>query len=342
MSSKHTVFVLSKEGVPLTPTTPARARKLLKGGVAKKCWSKFGAFGIQMLVETRHETPETSIGIDNGTRYEGYAIVCGSENNLAVKWDLPDKKKVVRKLEDRRILRRARRSRKCRRRPARFDNRNRKNFIAPSQLVIVNSRMKALRELFRIYPISVVGLEDVRFNHAEHKWGANFSTVEIGKARIKAWLSERAKVWEFRGHQTQGLRKKYGYRKTSVKNADKFTSHCSDALALAVEVGIGKRVDEGRFIVVDDTYRPVRRKLHDTQPAPGGIREPYSRGTVFGLRKGLLVGTLKGKVGQLCGEYLGGYRYYDKEGKRQSAKQIGWISTGFITRLTAGRNPPVA
>ena len=30
--------------------------------------------------------------------------------------------------------------------------------------------------------------------------------------------------------------------------------------------------------------------------------EAYSHGTVFGLRKGLLVGTAKGKVVQLCGE----------------------------------------
>ena len=289
MSVTHSIFVLSEQGKPLTPTTPARARKLIKAKVAKKAWSKFGTFGIQMLVTTREETSSTSLGIDHGTKFEGYAVVCGNENNLAVKWDLPDKKQVVRKLEERRGLRRARRFRKCRRRPTRFNNRSRKDFIAPSQFVIVNSRMKALQELFRIYPVSVVGFEDVHFNHAKHKWGANFSTVEIGKTRIKQWLCERAQVFEFQGWETERLRAKYGYHKTSVKSADQFTAHCSDALALAVEVGIGTRVDEGKFVVVDDTYRAVRRKLHDTQFAAGGLRPVYSRGTVFGLRKGLLI-----------------------------------------------------
>lgn len=52
---KHTVFVLDVKGDPLTPTSRAKARKLLRGGVAKKCWSKFGTFGVRMLQETNSE-----------------------------------------------------------------------------------------------------------------------------------------------------------------------------------------------------------------------------------------------------------------------------------------------
>jgi hypothetical protein len=92
-----------------------------------------------------------------------------------------------------------------------------------------------------------------------------------------------------------------------VKNADKFTAHCSDALALACAVGIGERVKPGDFLLVDDTYRPVRRRLHDTQPAKGGVRAKYSTGTVFGLRKGLRIGLKNGESAQLCGETRGRY-----------------------------------
>lgn len=341
MSAKHSVFVLAIGGQPLTPTTPARARKLLEAGIAKKVWSKLNTFGIQMFVDTRRETPETTIGVDLGTKFEGYAVVCGEENSVAVKLDLPDKKKIVRKLDERRTLRRARRHRKCRRRPTRFNNRQRKpGFLAPSQAVIVGSRLKVLCELFRIYPIRAVGFEDVRFNHAKRRWGANFSTAEIGKTRIKAFFAEhRATVYDFRGFETKDLREKYGYRKTSDKGADKFTAHCSDALALAVEVGPGWHVEPGNFVVVDDTYRPVRRRLHDTQPAKSGIRSPYSRGTVFGLHKGLLIGLSNGKQGRLCGEIKGGYRYYGVNGSRQSTKKLSWISTHFITKKGVAHSP---
>jgi hypothetical protein len=119
----HSVFVLSKAGEPLTPTTPARARKLLKAGAVKKVWSKFSTFGIQLLVESRSETPLTTLGYDGGTKFEGFAVVCGSENVLCVKLDLPNKQKIVRKLEERRHLRRARRFRKLRRRAKRSNNR---------------------------------------------------------------------------------------------------------------------------------------------------------------------------------------------------------------------------
>lgn len=339
-NTKHTVFVLAIGGEPLTPCTPCRARKLMRGGVAKPTWSKFGTFGLQMLVETRRETPQTTVGVDNGTKFEGYAVVCDKENNLAVKLDLPNKKNIVRKLDERRRLRRARRRRKCRRRKARFSNRKHDGFIAPSQAVVVNSRLRVLRELFRIYPIDTVAFEDVRFNHAKHRWGANFSTVEIGKRRLRDFFAEQgADLFEFRGWETKALREGYGYHKGSDKSADRFEAHCTDALALACEVGPGLRVEPGSFIVVDDTYRPMRRRLHDTQPARDGTRDKYSRGTVFGLRKGLLIGTSTGRIGRLCGELNGAYRYHDEEGKRRQSKNLDWASSQFITRRMPNSPP---
>jgi len=70
----------------------------MHAGVAKPIWSRFNTFGIQMLVETRRETPQTTLGVDNGTKFEGYVVVCGKENSLAVKLDLPNKKNISLKL----------------------------------------------------------------------------------------------------------------------------------------------------------------------------------------------------------------------------------------------------
>lgn len=335
---KHTVFVLGSNGKPLTPTTSTRARKLLKGGQAKKCWSKFNTFGIQMTISTRIETPKTALGVDNGAKFEGYSVVCHKENNLSVKLDLPDKKKIVRKLKERREARRTRRNR-LRRRPARWSNRSRKGFIAPSQLVIVNSRLKIISELCKIYPVSVAGIEDVRFNHTKHKWGRFFSTIEIGKNKIRQWFDDREiERTEYRGFETAELRKQYGYKKTSVKSADKFGAHCSDSLTLAVAVLGSLPVEPGAFLVVDDTYRCVRRRLHDSNIKSGGVREKYSTGTVFGLRKGLMIGTKRGKTGQLCGEARGMLRYRDLANKRQTCSSVSWISTGFKIRKCS--SPP--
>jgi hypothetical protein len=161
--------------------------------------------------------------------------------------------------------------------------------------------------------------------------------TEIRKARLREFfVNHGAKAFEYRGRETKDLRRKYGYRKTQVKGADKFTAHCSDSLALAIDVFEGRPVVPSPFLVLDDTYRPKRRRLHGTQPSKGGIREPYSRGTVFGLRKG----APNGKRGQLCGEYKGGYRYYDAKGKRGCVKRIHWISGNFNARRSG--DSPVA
>jgi hypothetical protein len=213
----------------------------LAAGVAVKIWSKFGTFGIRMLVATRDKTQLTTLGYDCGTKFEGMSVIVGNENVLNVKLDLPDKAKIVRKLEERRTLRRARRHRHCRRRPCRSNNRSREGFLAPSQRVIVQSRLKVLAELCRIYPVTLAGIEDVRFNHAANRWGANFSTVEVGKQMIRQWFSDHhVTVTEYRGFETKELRQQYGYRKIKDKSADRFEAHCCDSLALACEVGIGE------------------------------------------------------------------------------------------------------
>jgi hypothetical protein len=326
----HTVFVLGIDGKPLTPTTPAKARKLLKGGKAKKVWSKFNTFGIQMLEQTRTETPKTTLGYDPGGKFEGLSVVCGRENNLSNKLDLPDKSNIVRKMEERSRLRHNRHYRNCRRRPARFNNRNRKGYIAPSQMVIVCSRLKILREYLRIYPIQNVAMEDVRFNHSKYRYGKYFSTVEIGKNIIRQFFRDNnVNLFEYQGYETKEFRENYGYKKTSSKKVDSFNSHCSDSLALAAEVNCGDYVKPGLFLVVDDKYRCVKRRLHDTQYNKDGIREKYSCGNVKGIKKGRMIGTKNGNIGQLCGKDNEKYKYYNNKDKRLATVKIIWIENQF-------------
>ena len=329
MSPKHDVFVLSYTGKPLTPTTSSKARKLMKGKQAKPIWNKFGQFGIQMLVEVGKGHPKTVLGVDFGTKFEGYAVVVGKENNLSIMWKLPDKKKIVAKLEERKILRRARRWRNCRRRECRSDNRSKNGFIAPSQLVIIQSRIKSIAEFFRCYPIDTVALEDVCFNHRDNRWGKNFSTIEIGKSMINRWIRQRTTLEMFTGYDTEACRNLYNYKKSSDKGAEVFNSHCSDALAIATDLYAQEHINQGKFIVVDDTYRSVRRRLHDTQPAKGSIREKYSSGNFKSIKKGTIC-----NYGQICGGIKDKIiRTYDWDNKRLSKnlKKVSWLSHHFKT-----------
>ena len=338
LSAKHNVFVIGIDGKPLTPTTNAKARKLMEQNQAKPIWNKFSQFGIQMLVETRKEIPKTILGIDNGTKFEGYTVSVDKENNFAVMWKLSDKKKLVKKLEERRRLRRARRFRNCRRRQCRFQNRK-ETFIAPSQKQIIDSRLKCIRELCKCYAFNTVAIEDVRFNHKKNRWGKNFTTVEIGKTMIdNFFINKEIKIDKFKGHETQELRKKYGYHKThSDKSKVDFRAHCSDALAISTEVmNNGFIQPSDNFIYVDDNYRCVRRRLHDSQYSKGNIRYPFSSGNFKSIRKGTMIG-FDGGYGQLVGgtKEQCWYQDFEMRGKRkiyQKGKmlsKIGWLSHGF-------------
>jgi hypothetical protein len=320
---------LHKDGSPLTPTKPARAKKLMKDGVAKPIWNKFGQFGIRMLVETRKETPKTALGVDNGSKFEGYSVVCGKENNINTMWKLPDKKKIVDKLIKRKLQRISRRKRNTRRRVCRFDNRNKNGFIAPSQLVLVNSRLKAIKEILKTYPIKIVGIEDVRFNHSKNRNGKNFTAIERGKNKIYGFIEKYATLHKFQGHQTQKLRKLYGYHKVRDKAKEDFRSHCSDSLAMATSLTTNRHIHAGKLIIVDDSYRPVRRRLHDTQPMKGNIRRNYSKGNFMSMRKGSVCnfGLLAG--GTKSYAYIYDWIFHRNQ---KSIKKIEWLSKRFFIK----------
>ena len=335
------VFVIGIDGKPLTPVKSQRAKRLMRENQAKPIWNKFNQFGIQILVETRKEHPKIVLGCDFGTKFEGYSVLSGKENNLNIMWKLPDKKKLVRKLEERRTLRRARRFRNCRRRGCRSDNRNKDGFIAPSQLQIINSRLKCMNELFKCYPIDTVALEDVKFNHRDNRWGKNFSTVEVGKKKLYDYI--RAKVGvgnliQFSGMDTQEFRKKNNLHKSSNKSSRQFYSHCVDSYAIANE--LSQAIPNENIIFVDDNYRCIRRRLHDAQYSKGNIRYPFSSGNFKGIKKGTMcefgqiVGGTKEQVWYCDFELQDNGRKIYQKGKMLN--KIGWLSHHYKREVISG------
>lgn len=292
MPTKKRVPIMSKDGKPLTPCSMAKARRLLKGGVAKKKWNKLGIFYIQLLVDTRKETPKMCIGLDTGSKFDGYAVVSKREVQQTGMAILP--KLVCKKLEGRRIMRHLRRYRNTWRRQKRNDNKIKKiGWIAPSQKSKVDFRLRIISELKKIYPIWEYAIEDVSFNHYKKHWGTFFSTTEIGKNQVYTTLSSFGEIKKYKGFETASLRDRFGLTKTRKKEELIPESHAIDAMVIAMDM-VGCVNSTIPSFYVWKRYELYRRQLHKKQPQKGSVRQKFG-GSVLNnwLKKGDFVCGIK-------------------------------------------------
>lgn len=292
--------VVNKDGKPLTPCSPTKARKLLHGGVAEKKWNKLGIFYIRLIIETREYTPEVCLGLDPGAKFDGVAVV--SERVVLQTGMLELPKGITKKMERRQNQRRNRRYRKCRRRPKRFYNRRRNpGWLAPSQKAKVDFRLKVIEELKKLYPINQAVIEDVKFDHYNKRWGKFFSTVEIGKTKLYEKLTDWfGEVKLVSGIKTAELRDAYGTKKCSDKRKRVLESHAIDALVIAANIiGLDSLVVFSFYIW--RRYQYSRRQLHTFQYVKGGLRrrEGGSR-SMNGFQKGDVV-IFKNRLGRVGG-----------------------------------------
>ena len=91
------VFVLAKDGRPLMPCSPAKAKHLLKKGLAKV--RRRTPFTIQMLVVTKHCTQEVILGVDAGSKTVG--LSCGTADKELFAGEMIPRNDVVEKLSAR-------------------------------------------------------------------------------------------------------------------------------------------------------------------------------------------------------------------------------------------------
>lgn len=213
---------------------------------------------------------------------------------------------VSKKMETRRNLRRARRYRKTPRRPARFDNRRRKGYwLAPTQRSKVETRLKIVRELCRVYPIRLIVTEDMRYNHHKYRDGRYFSTVEIGKTLTYREYRKIAELKLVEVSDTDAWRERFGLTKQTDKKWEQVPeTHTNDAVAMLMGITGCHNNPDAPFYVWR-RLRYARRSLYRQNPQRGGAR-PRFGGTASGgfLRKGDWVEAEKaGKIyrGWVCG-----------------------------------------
>jgi len=280
--------VLDKKLRPLMPTTPVRARLLLKQGKAKAYWNKLGIFCIILKKEVRRANNQPiAVGIDPGTRYEGWSVVGIRDTILNGTSETPWH--IKKRLEQRKMMRRIRRHR-LRRRPLRL-NRSRKIFLPPSVYARWDTKLRILKHLLKIIPISDIVVEDVKAitKSGQRKWNTNFTPIEQGKE----WFYNQIRKLKNlnlhikKGFETAKLRRKFGLKKVR-QTRQSFYTHAVDAWVMAADiVGTKQPTNYGLFYWVP--IRLYRRQLHQLQPSAGGRRKPFGGTLSHGLKRGTLV-----------------------------------------------------
>jgi RRXRR protein len=345
----HRVPVVDKNSIPLMPTKPSKARKLVRDGKAVGKFNKLGVYYIQLTFEpSGRETQPIVVGNDPGKKYTGIGVQSKKFTLFTAHLFLPFDT-VKKRMEQRAMMRRSRRGRRINRqvefskrahRQCRFSNRRSKK-IPPSIRSSRQLEISVIGQLSKIYPISTIVYEyvkadvDLTSGRKGARSGKGFSPVMVGQAWAIEQLSKIAPVVKKFGWQTSNLKKHLGLKKQKHSKADAIPqTHSVDGVALAASQFVdylpfensqgrghcwqGKvKITFCSFFVI--RRPPVsRRQLHLMMPSKGGERRKYG-GTItpFGIRKGDLV-RYKDKFG-----YCSGYT-----GKSISVSDANWKRLG--------------
>ena len=156
------VFVLDTQKRPLNPIRPGLARKLLSNG--KAAVFKRYPFTLILKVEVIAPQKPITLKLDPGSKTTGIALVQGEDVIFGA--ELTHRGQAIKaSLESRCSLRRVRRNRQTRYRPAKFSNRTRpKGWLAPSLQHRVETTLTWVTRLTKVAPIASITQELVRFD----------------------------------------------------------------------------------------------------------------------------------------------------------------------------------
>jgi hypothetical protein len=285
---------------PLMPTKPSRARRWIRARKATPFWKK-GIFCVRLNVEpSARETQTIAVGIDPGSKKEGYTVKSELHTYLNIQADAVTHVKDA--VETRREMRRGRRFRKTPYRQNRT-NRSRSPF-PPSTKARWGWKLRVAKWLQKMYPITAFVVEDIKAQTKkfQKRWNKSFSPLEVGKKWFYAELAKLGRVETKQGWETKELRDAHGLKKTSSKMSEVFAAHCVDSWVLANWFVGGHTKPENTRMLCITPLRFHRRQLHKLQPAKHGIRRREGGTMSLGLKRGSLVKHIKhGLV------YVGGF-----------------------------------
>jgi len=283
------VPVISKTGKQLMPCHPARARKLVRKGLARRRF-KAGIFYIQLTQRIDGETQDIAVGIDPGSKREAFTVKSESHTYInilsnAVTW-------VKDSMEVRKNMRRTRRSRNTPYRKCRCNRSVSEDRLSPSTKARWQAKLRILDILLKIYPIKFVVVEDVKAKSWKNakKWNTNFSPLEVGKNWFYQEIRNKGLHLDLKaGYETFELRNQMNLKKTKNKMSETFDAHNVDSWVLANWKIGGHTKPDMLSLVKMEPIQFHRRQLHRLQFAKDGIRKNYGSTLSLGFKRGSLV-----------------------------------------------------
>ena len=354
------ISVLAPDNTPLMPAKRTRAEKWVEGGRAEWVKTDLRIKAVRLLAEpSGRNTQPIVVGVDPGKLYSGIAVQSAKATLFQAHLELPYPK-IRERMDNRRMLRRSRRSRRINRdvpfslrnhREKRFDNRKQKK-VPPSIKANRDLEFRVVKELSELFPIVAIGYEKVRADvdltsgRKGARSGKRFSPVMVGQAYGIERMGQIAPVytrhgWQKDGNGTSQLRTALGLIKSKNKAEQTPQTHAVDGIALASGYFVQYRpfqqcrshghtwdgqvnITSAPFVVIK---RPPisRRQLHLMVPAKGGKRRKYG-GTVtrHGFRKGDLVRA------EMAGRVSIGYVSGDTA-RQVSVSDFSWKRIGQFT-----------
>ncbi len=154
------VYVINKQGRPLMPTTPRKARLLLCIGKAKIVGRD--PFTIQLMYGASGYTQPADLGIDAGYQNIGFSAVNEKEELLG--GELKMLEGMSERITEKRKYRRTRRNR-LRHRKCRWNNRKRREgWLAPSIEHKLDTQHRLIDKICRVLPVKSVTIEVAAFD----------------------------------------------------------------------------------------------------------------------------------------------------------------------------------
>jgi 5-methylcytosine-specific restriction endonuclease McrA len=196
------ILIVDQHRRPLMPTTPARARLLLKSRKAA-ILRRFPLVLILKKARPEAVVEPLRVKLDPGSKTSGIAVV--NDRSASVLWaaELTHRSQAIHTaLAKRRAARQSRRSRHTRYRAARFSNRRRPTgWLAPSLLSRVLHLLTWVKRLSRWCPVGSLSMELVRFDLAllqnpsiegvEYQRGTLWGT-EVRQYLLAKWMHQCA------------------------------------------------------------------------------------------------------------------------------------------------------